>query len=824
MATINSAELNRIGDGPVATVYSGQRAGVPVAWKVFPKRPDKRTLTAYNKEQAKLSAVRGVSSILPVDGVDELDTGELAVRMELCTQSLAALVDRVGQLPHPDVVVLGRAVALALATAHESGVVHGGISPHNILFRRTGEPVLADFGVTLRHAFARDPLYAIEFLPPETLRTGELNPSTDLYGLGAVLHYALSGRSPHPGRLGEQPGERVLRILGEPVPAINAPNVPVGLSTLVARLLATDPTRRPEDTRAVADQLADMLPDAPPRPATDDFDDFDGPQLPPPPPPPPAPSRPLQQPPPPQPTPYLSDDFDDFDDFAVAPRGGGYPAAPPPAYPPPARVTQTPVPPRAGSAPIPLPVPPPPVQVSPPAGSPPVPPHPSSSPPRATLQVPPPPAQVSPPPPSAPVFPPPAPVFPPPAPVSPPPAPVSPSPAQASPSPAQASAPPAQVSPPPAEVSSPPPEVSQSPASAPRFSLSVPLAPTPTPKPPAPVVEPPKSAPDEGDDVHWSPEQPAEAPDQAAQLRALRRERVRSVSVTHSAPAPQAPADPPEPSTHLTPPEAPEPPAQATPEAPETQALPTSLKAPEPPAQPTPPEPLEPPAQTTLPETSEPPASTPPEAPEPEAAEPPARPTPQASEPTAGPTPPQAPAEDPFEPRPVVVEGPAHSEPFVRVGHPVAAPPDPWAVSTPTETDHRKLRYDLVAGAGLLLLVLGFVLVMALRSEPEGLEVTAREPASTDAASSDVVVELAEPTDLVDHVELNWTGSHTMTYAVVIAEEGKSEPKVDLVGSVTSMTVEVEPGQQYCFQIQATTSERTYESKVRALRGATCQE
>jgi serine/threonine protein kinase len=302
-------ELTHMDDGPVATVYSGQRGGVPMALKVFPRRFDKRTLTAFNKEQAKLATVRRVSSILPVVAVVESENGESALWMELCTQSLFALVEREGRLPAQDVVILGHAMATALAAAHNAGVVHGGVSPNNVLFRASREPVLADFGVTLRQAFTRDPLHAIEYLPPEALRTGTLDESTDLYGLGAVLHYALSGSSPHPGRLGEQPGERVLRILGEPVPALTVPDVPVGLSTLVARLLASTPDRRPQDANTVATLLAKMLPAPPPQSTPEDWDDFT-----------PTPAMPY-----PIAGPYVPalEGVDGFDDFG-SPPGSAY--------------------------------------------------------------------------------------------------------------------------------------------------------------------------------------------------------------------------------------------------------------------------------------------------------------------------------------------------------------------------------------------------------------------------------------------------------------------------------------------------------------------
>ncbi|MGQ0840910.1 serine/threonine protein kinase [Actinokineospora sp.] len=341
MATISSEGLSPLGDGPVATVYSGLHAGVPVALKVFPAKFDKRTKTAFGREQAALANLREVSSILPVAGLDDFPDGRHVLRMELCAQSLATLVGGFGPLLPADVVVLGQAVALALAAAHGAGIVHGGVTPHNVLFRGSGEPVIADFGVTLRHAFPRDPLHAIEFLPPETLRGGTLDDRTDLYGLGAVLHFTLTGRSPHPGKLGEQPGERVLRVLGEPVPAINRPGVPIALATLVARLLAVDPAHRPPDAGAVAQQLTSMLPAAPasasvstwepapeppPRPTPVVVRPVIHPPAPPPPPlAPPAPA-PLAAPSPPPlaasaPAPFAAsaqdaDESDEFDDFA----------------------------------------------------------------------------------------------------------------------------------------------------------------------------------------------------------------------------------------------------------------------------------------------------------------------------------------------------------------------------------------------------------------------------------------------------------------------------------------------------------------------------
>lgn len=248
-----------LGAGPVATVYSGLFDDVEVALKVFPGRFDRATLAAVEADRTRLAEVR---SVLPIDGVEQLADGRHAVRMQLCAQSLAALIADERWLTPEDAIVLGHVVATALAGAHAAGVVHGRVHPANVLFRPSGEPVLADFGVALRRAFPRDTAGELEYLAPETLRDETLDERTDLYGLGALLHRALTGHPPLPGQLGEPVGERLLRVLRTPVPAIEEPGFPVVLSAVVGRLLAPNPENRPPDAAWVAERFAEMLPSA----------------------------------------------------------------------------------------------------------------------------------------------------------------------------------------------------------------------------------------------------------------------------------------------------------------------------------------------------------------------------------------------------------------------------------------------------------------------------------------------------------------------------------------------------------------------------------
>lgn len=240
-----------LGRGPVAIVYAGRLAatGVEVAVKVFPDRFDRDTAMRLDRERRALATVASVPSILSIETVGEYAGDRSSVVTELCAGSLAGMLTR-GALPVSEVLAIGSAVAAALAAAHEAGVVHGGVTPHNVLFRRSGEPVLGDFGLALRERFARDPMHALEYTAPETLRDDTRSAASDLYGLGAVLYAMLTGAPPFPRRTGQTPGERILRVLRDPVAPIQA--IPGELSELVSLMLAKDPADRPADAARVA--------------------------------------------------------------------------------------------------------------------------------------------------------------------------------------------------------------------------------------------------------------------------------------------------------------------------------------------------------------------------------------------------------------------------------------------------------------------------------------------------------------------------------------------------------------------------------------------
>ncbi|GAB3413915.1 serine/threonine protein kinase [Flindersiella endophytica] len=283
MSTTPEPALVHRGTGPVATVYmtvppAGGRAA---AVKVYPAGLDRATATELLEEQRTLAALRNVSSTLLIDRLEELPDGRAAIWMELCAQSLAELVEVGGPLALPDVLGLGETLATVLSDAHNVGIVHGGVTPANVLFRPAGQPVLADFGLCLRHRFPRQPEAAAAYIAPEVLRGTEPAAAADLYGLGAVLHFALTGSSPFPSRPGEPAGEVLLRALGEPPPTVTGQDLPPALPALVTALLAKDPAARPGSATQVVEVLRELaaafgepLSPSSVEDAGPDFDDF----------------------------------------------------------------------------------------------------------------------------------------------------------------------------------------------------------------------------------------------------------------------------------------------------------------------------------------------------------------------------------------------------------------------------------------------------------------------------------------------------------------------------------------------------------------------
>jgi hypothetical protein len=86
-----------------------------------------------------------------------------------------------------------------------------------------------------------------------------------------------------------------------------------------------------------------------------------------------------------------------------------------------------------------------------------------------------------------------------------------------------------------------------------------------------------------------------------------------------------------------------------------------------------------------------------------------------------------------------------------------------------------------------------------------------------------VLLELADPADRGDVVDLSWRASEQMTYAIVVAGDGLPTRTV-VVQQATSYSMPVDPVRKYCFQIQGADGVGVYSSAPKPIRGAKCRQ
>src|SRR3989441_9916364 len=117
-------------------------------------------------------------------------------------ETLTERVRRRGPLPPSEAGRVLREVAWALAYAHSQGLVHRDVKPDNIMLEEaTGRALVADFGIAgqVRGAAGLDGGEVIgtpEFMSPEQALGEHVDGRSDMYALGIVGYFALSGKLP----------------------------------------------------------------------------------------------------------------------------------------------------------------------------------------------------------------------------------------------------------------------------------------------------------------------------------------------------------------------------------------------------------------------------------------------------------------------------------------------------------------------------------------------------------------------------------------------------------------------------------------------------
>ena len=220
-------------------------SGDTVALKRLSPDADPRAVEALRRE-ASLLRTLDTPYVVRLRAVVDEGSAAVLVLDHAPGGSLADLLDRRGVLEPGEVVTIAGPLAQALAAAHAVALVHGDVSPANVLFTADGMPLLADLGVARVAGERLDTVEGTaEYVDPAVAAGGEPDFASDVWALAALCHHLLAGTPPHAG-------DTVADVLdaagtGQRAPlGLLAPGVPRALVAAVEAGLSVDPGRRPD--------------------------------------------------------------------------------------------------------------------------------------------------------------------------------------------------------------------------------------------------------------------------------------------------------------------------------------------------------------------------------------------------------------------------------------------------------------------------------------------------------------------------------------------------------------------------------------------------
>ena len=263
-----------IGEGGISHVYLARHSHLkrPVAVKVLKAAlANDEVVTRFEREVQLCSRLSHPNTIEIYD-YGRTREGTFYYAMEfLDGLSLEELVGKEGPLPLARALRVLRQVCGSLKEAHECGLVHRDVKPHNLMLCRHGGELdvvkVLDFGLVkeLENPHTRDitqfarilgtPLY----MAPERLRNpADADARADIYALGAVAFFVLTGRRVFETSSDHDLVYQVLNVAAPSILACGAGDAPAALDALVARCLSKDRENRPSSIAEVVGVLGEL--------------------------------------------------------------------------------------------------------------------------------------------------------------------------------------------------------------------------------------------------------------------------------------------------------------------------------------------------------------------------------------------------------------------------------------------------------------------------------------------------------------------------------------------------------------------------------------
>jgi serine/threonine protein kinase len=259
--------LGEIARGGMGVVYRARQHGLDrlVALKMILGTGTDPDAASRFLQEARAAAALDHPNVVPIYDIGEINGRPYFTMALIEGPNLRGYADARKGMPIAEVVALFAQVVEGVAHAHKHGIIHRDLKPANVLMDADGRPRVTDFGLAKRAAVdtaltaTGQVVGTPQYMAPEQARESkEVGQPADVYSLGAILYFLLTGRPP---LVGESFTDLLLKLINDPPvpPSQLRPDVPAELDALCLRCLAKHPADRFPNAEALAVAFAPIV-------------------------------------------------------------------------------------------------------------------------------------------------------------------------------------------------------------------------------------------------------------------------------------------------------------------------------------------------------------------------------------------------------------------------------------------------------------------------------------------------------------------------------------------------------------------------------------
>lgn len=257
-----------IGKGAMGRVYLARHRQLHrlCALKILAveKLKDELDFVSRFRNEGRAAAALSHPNIVTIHAIGEAE-GVHFLEMEFVAgASLQQYIHHGGRMEPIRATALMARIAEGLAAAHREGVIHRDLKPDNVLLTPQHQPKIADFGLAHRIDMETEQrnserLYGTpRFMAPELFRGGAATPAADVFSLGVMYFFTLTGRFPFDH---ESLMKVIHAVQNDPLPNARqwCPELPLEMAECLNLLCEKSPENRPHDAVAAALLLNSVL-------------------------------------------------------------------------------------------------------------------------------------------------------------------------------------------------------------------------------------------------------------------------------------------------------------------------------------------------------------------------------------------------------------------------------------------------------------------------------------------------------------------------------------------------------------------------------------